>query len=430
MFLHVDDNNVRALLLQGEFGLERENLRVTKDGSLVKTRHPMVDNMHITMDFAENQVEIKTPVFTSVEEVIESLRSYTDQLKVVLAAREEKEYLWPFSTPPYIDSELDIPIAYFSNESDSRRRYREYLSERYGRYKMALCGIHVNYSFSKELLLANYQASYARRYDYETYKDLMYLSLAEHLVNYSWLLTALTAASPLTDRSYVEPSLRGGFVFTGVSSLRCGENGYWNHFTPIFNYESLKAYIDSVGHYVDKGLIISPSELYYPVRLKPSGSYDLDSLRANGVNHIELRLFDLNPLSYDGMDIRDLEFVRLLITFLASSKEDKLSPKDQLQAVENMKNAARYDLKNVKIIMPQAEEEALTKAGQNVIGRMRNFYELCAQCKAKQWEKITAVLDYEEEKLIDPKKRYANILRESLGEEYVKNGCKMMLKYQ
>ena len=76
--------------------------------------------------------------------------------------------------------------------------------------------------------------------------------------------------------------------------------GYWNEFAPIFDYSSVNAHADNIQKYVDRGLLKAPSELYYPIRLKPRGDNSLEALRRYGVDHIELRMFDLNPLAEVG----------------------------------------------------------------------------------------------------------------------------------
>ena len=52
---------------------------------------------------------------------------------------------------------------------------------------------------------------------------------------YGWVLTAVTAASPLLDSSYMEKDKTGGDTFNGLASTRCSELGYWNYFAPIVN---------------------------------------------------------------------------------------------------------------------------------------------------------------------------------------------------
>lgn len=76
--------------------------------------------------------------------------------------------------------------------------------------------------------------------------------------------------------------------------------------------------MNSIEKYVKNGLLKAPSELYYPIRLKPAGENNLISLRKNGINHIELRMFDLNPLTGAGIDARDVKFAQLLMVWLAT----------------------------------------------------------------------------------------------------------------
>ena len=52
--LHIEDPAVRQLLLEGNFGLEKESLRVNEDGYLAHTRHPLPNDDHIVRDFCEN----------------------------------------------------------------------------------------------------------------------------------------------------------------------------------------------------------------------------------------------------------------------------------------------------------------------------------------------------------------------------------------
>ena len=59
-----------------ERGLEKESLRVTKDGHISKTGHPETlgssyTNASITTDFAESLIEVVTPTYTTVDELYE-----------------------------------------------------------------------------------------------------------------------------------------------------------------------------------------------------------------------------------------------------------------------------------------------------------------------------------------------------------------------
>ena len=321
LMLHVENKIVRDLLLKGNIGLEKESLRVDQNGHMAHTPHPFdLTEEHIVRDFCENQTEINTPVCHSAKEACESLKYYYQKIQRRLKDLPEPELLWPFSNPPYIRDEEDIPVARFEGAKAFKTVYREYLSDRYGRYKMTYSGIHFNFSFAEELLRADYELEReeGEKKSFEAYKDQVYLNLAEHAASYGWLITAVTAASPLQDSSFVEKGVYDKDVFLGMASVRCSELGYWNPFTPVFDYSSVSGYVKSIQDYVDEGLLRAPSELYFPIRLKPRGENNLQTLLERGIDHIELRMFDLNPLDSVGVDERDIFFAQLFLIWLAA----------------------------------------------------------------------------------------------------------------
>lgn len=419
--LHVDHPEVKALLLHGNFGLEKESLRIDQDGFLSHTNHPFPDDDHIVRDFCENQTEINTPVMKSAREAVESLDHFNHVIQKTLKELPDREYLWPFSNPPYIRNENDIPIARFGGGRASKTEYREYLSDRYGRYKMTLSGIHVNYSFGDDLLKKDFEISGGK--DFRQYRDELYLVLAERAAAYGWLLVAVTAASPLLDSSFVEKGRFGENEFMGLASVRCSEMGYWNSFAPVFDYSSIQAYADSIQSYVDDGLLRAPTELYYPIRLKPKGRNRLETLREEGVNHIELRMFDLNPLIPAGVEEKDVIFAQLLLVWLAGTPRQPFSKKDQVQAVQNFKNAAHFDLKTVKIAAPNGEVYSVVHAALNILAAMRKFYQ-----DFPEW--VKEILDFEEAKFIDHENRYAWKIRYAYADGFVRKGLELAKKRQ
>lgn len=419
--LHAQAPAVRPLLLKGNFGLEKESLRITSDGCFAHTPHPFPEDDHIVRDFCENQTEINTPVLPSAHEVVDALAGFTKQIQRKLYSLPEREYLWPFSNPPLISNEDDVPIALFFGGEASKTAYRRYLSDRYGRYKMTFSGIHFNYSFSDELLRADFAVSGGN--DFTEYKNDLYVSLAEQAAAYGWILTAITAASPLLDSSFVEKGRFGEDEFNGMASTRCSEMGYWNYFSPIFNYSSIRAYADSIQYYVDEGLLAFPTELYYPIRLKPEGKNSLVTLREKGVNHIEMRMFDLNPLVPAGVDERDVVFAQLLLVWLASEPRQPLSRKDQVQAVQNFKNAAHYDLKTVKIVVPSGEVYTVASAALKVLGMMRTFYQDFPL-------EVQSVIDFEEAKFIDQENRYSWQIRRQFSGSFIQKGLALARQRQ
>ena len=417
----ITNEEVRGCLLKGNFGLEKESLRITEDGFLSHSPHPITDDVNIVRDFCENQTEINTTVCKSAREAVEQLDVHYRKIQRALSQLEPAEYLWPFSNPPYIKDEEDVPIAKFYGENESKTKYREYLSDRYGRYKMCYSGIHFNYSFSDELLQAGFLAS--GESDFKEYKNMTYVTLAKKAAKYGWLMTAVTAASPIMDCSFAIENQFGVDIFNGMGSSRCSEVGYWNFFVPIFDYTDVNTYADSIQRYVDEGLLRFPSELYYPIRLKPKGENTLQNLREKGVNHIELRMFDLNPLSYYGVDERDVAFGELFLTYLACIEDVEFTREEQIRAVNRFKSAAHYDLNTVKIRIDHDKMHTCREAGEIFLNRMIEFY-------ADFGEEVQSILTFEKSKFIDNSNLYSHQVLDKYLNGFVKKGVELAKEQQ
>ena len=317
----------------GKFGIERETLRVDGQGRLAQTPHPFGNDEHITRDFCENQVELVTPVCHSVDEAVEALAELDKRAREELTKNGES--IWLYSNPPHFDSEDDIPIADFTGDHSSKRAYREVLEQKYGKKLMLFSGIHFNFSFSEEFL----RELNTNNEDFHTFRDELYLRLYKQLMVHSWLLVLLTAASPYYDAS-LDKDGKSGIIMSEYSSLRNSKRGYWNKFLPILDHRSLKTFTGSIKKHIVTGSLYSASELYLPIRLKPKGVNTLENLAAKGVDHIELRMFDLNPSAPLGIDSRDLEFAHLLILYLLSQPDFDFTPELQEKAVRDHKSAA------------------------------------------------------------------------------------------
>ena len=317
----------------GKFGIERETLRVDGQGRLAQTPHPFGNDEHITRDFCENQIELVTPVCHSVDEAVEALAELDKRAREELTKNGES--IWLYSNPPHFDSEDDIPIADFTGDHSSKRAYREVLEQKYGKKLMLFSGIHFNFSFAEEFI----RELNTNNDDFHTFRDELYLRLYKQLMTHSWLLVLLTAASPYYDAS-LDKDGKSGIIISEYSSLRNSKRGYWNKFLPILDHRSLKTFTGSIKKHIVTGSLYSASELYLPIRLKPKGVNSLENLAANGVDHIELRMFDLDPSAPLGIDSRNLEFAHLLILYLLSQPDFDFIPELQEKAVRDHKNAA------------------------------------------------------------------------------------------
>ena len=342
--------------LSGCFGIERETLRVDSAGRLAQTPHPFAYDPHITRDFCENQIELVTPVADSIDGSLQHLGKLDKQVRDVLS--QNGETLWLYSNPPHFDREDEIPIADFTGDHSSKRQYREILEKKYGKKLMLFSGIHFNFSFPEEYL----HTLKTKSEDFRSFRDALYLRLYKQLMRHSFLLVLLTAASPVYDLS-LDSDGKCGIIKSKYSSMRNSERGYWNRFLPVLDHSSLSAFTDSIRLYVDAGALYSASELYLPVRLKPQGVNTLESLAENGVNHIELRMFDLNPEAPLGIDGRDLKFAHLLMLYLLSLPDFDFTADLQAQAVQNHQNAA--------LLEPDA---GLLSRGDAVITEMEHYF--------------------------------------------------------
>lgn len=357
----------------GNFGIERETLRIDSHGRLALTPHPFGNDEHITRDFCENQVELVTPVAKSIDEALGYLEDLDEKTRKALA--DIGESIWLYSNPPHFENEDDIPIADFTGDHSSKRAYREVLQQKYGKKLMLFSGIHFNFSFTDELL----NELNTDNKDFQTFKNELYLRLYKQLMVHSYLLVLLTASSPYYDAS-LDKDGKSGIIMSEYSSLRNSVRGYWNKFLPILDHRNLKTFTGSIKKHIVTGSLYSASELYLPVRLKPKGVNTLESLAENGVDHIELRMFDLNPSAPLGIDGRDLEFAHLLILYLLSRPDFDFTPELQEKAVKAHKNAA--------LLNPEAE---LLERAESVIEEMEKYF--------GDNEKAAEIISFEKEKI-------------------------------
>lgn len=421
MSFNFDNENIIKNMYNGSFGIEKESLRVQKDGFLSHTPHPFGNNPHIDRDFCENQIEIVTDVFDDINSVFNQLSKFHNTVvQKLLSLETGNEILWMFSNPPYVKGENDIPIASFKGSLKGKEIYRKYLAEKYGKKKMLFSGIHFNFSFADELIEYGFRES--KMNSLADYKNNLYLELAKKMTKYSWLIVYLTAASPITDGSFFDDSAIGKDVVTPFSSARCSEIGYWNEFTPILNYDNLESYVAGIQQYIADGLLKSASELYYPIRLKPLGANSIENLEKTGVNHIELRMLDLNPLSPVGIFKEDMDFLHMLILYLTSLEDEDFSQSEQICSIRNVKQAAKYDDENTFISFG-GEKISVKSAAYNVLSDMQKFFKKYNQDKALN------IIDYQKNKITDKNKRYVERIREYYSENYVEKGIRLSLKY-
>ena len=148
----IKDNNLEELFSKVTIGIEKEGQRILENGHISKTDHPKVleprhENPYIQTDFAESQIELITTPERNEKDVIRVLNAIHE---VALKNIPEDEYIWPLSIPAVLPDDKDIKVAQFEKEWDIV--YREYLVEKYGKYKQMVSGIHYNFQIDDNFM--------------------------------------------------------------------------------------------------------------------------------------------------------------------------------------------------------------------------------------------------------------------------------------
>ena len=95
----------------------------------------------------------------------------------------------------------------------------------------------------------------------------------------------------------------------------------------------------------------------------------LESLLNHGVDHIELRMFDLNPIEKLGISRKDLAFAHLFLIFLLNQEDFDFTPEMQANAIQHHQSAALYDLSEVMI-----DNKPIKNAANDILNQMEKFF--------------------------------------------------------
>ena len=290
-------------ILQANFGIERESLRVDRQGKLAHTPHPSClgarsFHPYIQTDFCEFQMELITPVAKSTTEARRFLGAITD---VTGRSISQDEVLWPLSMPPRINAQ-EIQVAQLENEFE--RHYRNYLAEKYGTKLQAISGIHYNMELGKDLVEALFQES--DQIDIIAFKNALYLKLAQNYLRYRWVITYLFGAAPVAEQGFFDQE-----VPEPVRSFRNSDYGYVNKEEIQVSFASLEDYVSAIETYIEQGDLIAEKEFYSAVRFR--GQKVNRSFLDKGITYLEFRNFDLNPFERIGISQTTMDTVHLLL---------------------------------------------------------------------------------------------------------------------
>ncbi len=330
-------------------GIEKESLRITPDGHLSQQSHPRLlgsalTHPYITTDYSEALLELVTPTFHSISEMLQHLT----ELHQVVYHHIGNEMLWVNSLPCLLSDEASIPIARFgsSNIGQMKHIYRRGLGIRYGRKMQVIAGLHYNFSvpetFWEVLGIASPDSS-------SDAVSNAYMAGTRNFLHNCWLLFYLFGASPAACRSFFGKSnpisLESVDSHTlygkHATSLRMSNIGYRN---PV--QSEIRIDHNSIGGYIKTlcNVINQPYPQYQAFGVKKNGEYlQLNSnllqieneyysvirpkrrirpqekptaaLRSRGVEYLEVRCLDLDPFNPIGISETQAGFMDLFLTY-------------------------------------------------------------------------------------------------------------------
>ena len=348
-------------------GIEKESLRVDADGRLALTPHPAgfgsaLCHPSITTDFSEALLEFITGVNTDIDACLAELEA------VHRFARSElgEETLWNASMPAILgERDEDIPVARYgsSNPAIMKTRYRLGLGHRYGRKMQTIAGIHYNFSLPEALWQSLHQAE-GSELSLQDFITEGYFSLIRNFRRHAWLLIYLFGAAPAVSRCFLngrshqldqwdEHTLYGEHA----TSLRMGDLGYQSDAQKglFVCYNQLENYIQTLlgaittahpayqgipaGEQLSPGLLQIENEFYSPIRPKRvtgSGETPLGALRSGGVEYIEVRCLDVNPMLPLGIDAEQIRFLDAFLLHCLCADSPACDHADNDQIIDNI----------------------------------------------------------------------------------------------
>lgn len=351
-------------------GIEREMVRITPHGALSERSHPLslgsaLTHPYVTTDFSEAQLELVTPAINERSGTFETLASLHH---FVAAKLSEGESMWAASMPPILPVDRDIPIARYgtSNAGMLKARYREGLANRYGKRMQLISGIHYNFSLPDSFWKALHVHTESKL-SLEVFVSERYFHLIRNVLRHGWIIPYLFGASPAVDKSYLQdkPHTLEQWDDTTdylpwATSLRLSNLGYGNseqsHFPMSFNNK--EEYLTGLCNALTKpsqryahlasnqqlnGSVLQlENELYGSVRPKIVNAEmrPLVAMCHYGVQYIELRSLDNNPLLPLGIDELQSQFLDLFLIYSALAPSPEMSEQERILIMERQELVA------------------------------------------------------------------------------------------
>lgn len=390
-------------------GIERESLRVKSNGIISPKEHPQgvgsaLTNGHITTDFSESLLEFITPVSESATQTLKQLK---DLQKFTLENMGD-ELLWPISMPCFIKHQDEIILAQFGNSNIGKMKtlYREGLKNRYGSMMQAIAGVHFNVSFPESL----WQSLHGLKQSDKSLKDFIsdgYLAVIRNFKRELWLISYLFGASPALCQSFLQgrktdlpfKKLGKGTLYLEVgTALRLGNLGYTNSAqsslrvmynsleeyaaglkkainTPSDIYGDIDDYTSAQPKQLNKNILQIENEFYSPIRPKRNAQNNetpTDALLKFGIEYIEIRALDVNPFSEVGIDIEQMHFLDVFLTYCLLKESPNMDWEEQKRSTENLDTVVNQGREAGLMLNFNNTPLSLNSWGEQIFSQLKN----------------------------------------------------------
>ncbi|WP_166269596.1 glutamate--cysteine ligase [Marinobacter caseinilyticus] len=386
-------------------GVEKEGLRVDRNGFIAQTPHPKVlgsalTHPRITTDYSESLLELITPVCDSTEGMLAALRETHSFVQMHLG----DEVFWSPSMPCELRGDESIPIAEYgtSNIGQLKHVYRQGLAVRYGRMMQSIAGAHYNLSLP-DSFWSLWQTAVGNDQTLQDFKSDQYFWLVRNFRRRSWLLMYLFGASPALDASFVSDMPHDLTRFNDntwygedTTSLRMGDLGYHNNAQSSLDicFNKLSTYTDTLARAIhtpwpvyekigtrrgDQFIQINTNILqieneYYsavrPKRTTHTGEKPIQALNSRGVEYIEVRCLDLDPFSPVGVNEAQVDFLDLFLLDCLLSDSSVIDDEECGRLDRNYKEVIKHGGASDLPLCLAGSRVPLKTAGQQMLDKL------------------------------------------------------------
>ena len=448
----LSDPNKADRILGITRGIEKEGLRVNSIGNLSNSEHPKclgsaLTHPNITTDFSEALLEFITEPSSSISEVMAQL----SEIHQIAYQHLDKELLWASSMPCQLGDEKSIPIGQYgsSNIGMMKTIYRRGLGHRYGRHMQTIAGIHYNFSVPDSLWEDLKKAARSTQ-SLKDFKSEGYFGLIRNFRRYSWLLLYLLGAAPAVCRSFVRNQSHS-LVPVGedthslyqpyATSLRMGDLGYQSEAQSSLevSYNELSEYTQTLHkalstnypHYCDIGLknkngeyqqlntnLLQIENEFYsairPKRTSASGETPIHALQERGVEYIEVRCVDVNPLLPCGIDEETICFLDTFLLFCLLQDSPKAGSGESACISTNISRTVYSGRDPELTLLRNGREVLLREWGSSLIDQMAPVAQLLDS--ANQTDHYTGALTKMYSRIKDAKNTPAAVMLREMEE--------------